>query len=140
MKKKKYLEIDYFDYNLVLSALLNKGSAFTEKERDDFNLHGLIPPQIGSMQQQLNRSYKAFSNKHSNIEKYIYLRDLQDSNETLFLAALTKRSINSSYLLPRILLCFQPRYKGSFKRSSLSVPASSKTGSVDLGWIPEQAV
>lgn len=84
MSEDKFLEIDYSDYNLVLSALLNKGTAFTEKERDDFHLHGLIPPQIGTMTQQLNRSYQVFTSKHSPIEKYIYLRDLQDSNETLF--------------------------------------------------------
>lgn len=58
--------------------------AFTQKERNEFLLHGLLPPRIATLKQQRERSYLAFKNKPNDLEKYIYLRDLQDSNETLY--------------------------------------------------------
>lgn len=84
MKKKKHLSVEVEHYNLILSPLLNKGTAFTEKERDTFKLHGLLPPYIGNLTHQKKRSYEVFKTKSTDQEKYIYLRDLQDSNETLF--------------------------------------------------------
>ncbi len=84
MKKKKYISVELEHYSLMLSSILNKGTAFSEKERHTFKLHGLLPPYIGNLTQQKKRSYEAFQAKATNLEKYIYLRDLQDSNETLF--------------------------------------------------------
>lgn len=81
---KPYLEVDLTDYALITNPLLNKGMAFTQQEREEFNLLGLLPSQETTLATQLARSYEAFRNKSSNLEKYIYLRDLQDSNETLF--------------------------------------------------------
>lgn len=88
MTEKKYVEVSMTDYQLVSSALLNKGMGFTKKERDDFGLHGLIPPTIATLEQQKKRAYEAFCSKSSPLERYIYLRDLQDSNETLYFAVL----------------------------------------------------
>ncbi len=62
--------------------------AFTQKERNEFLLHGLLPPRIATLKQQRERSYLAFKNKPNDLEKYIYLRDLQDSNETLYYSLL----------------------------------------------------
>lgn len=69
---------------LLRDPLLNKGTAFTLKERHALDLNGLLPPHIETMEEQLIRCYEAFSEKDSNIEKHIYLRALQDHNETLF--------------------------------------------------------
>jgi malate dehydrogenase (oxaloacetate-decarboxylating) len=81
---KPYLKVYISDYALLSHPLLNKGMAFTREEREAFGLIGLIPPHQSTMQIQLQRSYQAFKSKPSDIEKYIYLRDLQDSNEVLF--------------------------------------------------------
>lgn len=83
-----YIEVNVTDYSLLLNPLLNKGTAFTAEERAEFNLFGLLPPERSTMVQQQIRSYEAFKNKHTPLEKYIYLRDLQDSNETLYYALL----------------------------------------------------
>lgn len=79
-----YLKVKLTDFALITNSLLNKGMAFTEKEREDFSLLGLIPPYESDLASQRSRSYFAFQSKGSDLDKYIYLRDLQDSNETLF--------------------------------------------------------
>ncbi len=78
------LETDCTDYELLTNSLLNKGMAFSEKERELFSLHGLLPPEIATIQEQKARSYNALQSKTTVLEKYNYLRELQDSNETLF--------------------------------------------------------
>ena len=96
---KQILETALIDYDLITNPLLNKGMAFTPEERDAFGLHGLLPPQISTLEQQLDRSYKIFQNKATDLEKHIYLRDIQDSNETLFYYFITK---HITELLPYI--------------------------------------
>lgn len=68
----------------VEDPLLNKGTAFTEKERLEFDLMGLLPPHIDTLEEQASRAYEAFCSKDTDLEKHIYLRQLQDENETLF--------------------------------------------------------
>src|SRR5215475_10674956 len=63
---------------------LNKGTAFTEEERSTFGLHGLLPPQVESLDQQVVRAYEAYKRKDDDLERHIYLRALQDTNEVLF--------------------------------------------------------
>jgi len=63
---------------------LNKGTAFTEEERTKFGLHGLLPPQVETLEQQVARAYEAFKKKDDDLERHIYLRGLQDTNEVLF--------------------------------------------------------
>lgn len=70
--------------DLIRNPLLNKGTAFTAKERDLFELNGLLPPRTESIENQVSRCYEAFSVKPNLLEKHIYLRALQDRNETLF--------------------------------------------------------
>ncbi|STX50594.1 malate dehydrogenase [Legionella busanensis] len=86
--KKNVEEISVTDFNLILNPILNKGSAFTYEEREEFNLFGLLPPEVSTMEQQRARSYEAFRSRKTDLEKYIYLRDLQDSNETLYYSLL----------------------------------------------------
>ena len=63
---------------------LNKGTAFTEEERDRLQLRGLLPPRVLTVQQQLEKIGESFRHKSSDLEKYIYLISLQDRNERLF--------------------------------------------------------
>ena len=63
---------------------LNKGTAFTEEERTSLGLHGLLPPHIESLDEQVVRAYGAYKRKDDDLERHIYLRALQDTNEVLF--------------------------------------------------------
>lgn len=90
---RKYLEIEQTGFNLIRNPLLNKGSAFPENERKALNLQGLLPPAVSTIELQKTRSYKVFSSKATELEKYIYLRELQDSNETLFYSLMTEHIV-----------------------------------------------
>jgi malate dehydrogenase (oxaloacetate-decarboxylating) len=71
-------------YDLLNNPRLNKGTAFTEEERDAFGLHGLLPPHQGTMEEQVDRREKSLKRLATNFDKYSFMRDLQDINETLF--------------------------------------------------------
>jgi malate dehydrogenase (oxaloacetate-decarboxylating) len=70
--------------DLLDTPLLNKGTAFTEEERTQFGLHGLLPPQVEMLEEQVARAYEAYQRKDDDLERHIYLRALQDNNEVLF--------------------------------------------------------
>ena len=84
------LETGLSGFDLINFPMLNKGTAFTETERTDFALHGLIPPHVGDLEDQAARRLKALRDFRTNFERYAYLRDLQDTNETLFYAMLVR--------------------------------------------------
>jgi len=69
---------------LLTNSLLNKGTAFTERERDAMSLRGLLPPRVFTIEEQLHRVYGNFRRKPDALEKYIFLTTLQNRNETLF--------------------------------------------------------
>ena len=69
---------------LIHSPILNKGTVFSETDREQFQLEGLLPPHVDSVEEQLNRCYQSLLAKPSDLDKYIFLRQLQDQNETLF--------------------------------------------------------
>lgn len=69
---------------LLSDPILNKGSSFSEKERQLFNLEGLLPPVISTIQQQLERRWVNFQSCKDDLSKYNFLTDLQNRNETLF--------------------------------------------------------
>jgi malate dehydrogenase (oxaloacetate-decarboxylating) len=71
-------------FDLLLNARLNKGTAFTEEERDAFALHGLLPPAVGTIEEQRERRKLALDHRDTPFGKYNLMRDLQDTNETLF--------------------------------------------------------
>ena len=77
-------------YELLNDPLLNKGTAFTEAERDAFELHGLLPPHVATLDYQVQRRLDAFRKLGGDMQKYVFLRGLQDTNETLFYALLTQ--------------------------------------------------
>ncbi|HXG94596.1 MAG TPA: NAD-dependent malic enzyme [Blastocatellia bacterium] len=78
------IEISLSGQALLDNALLNKGSAFTENERREFGLFGLLPPHASTMDEQLLRTYENYKLKESDLERYVFLTSLQDRNETLF--------------------------------------------------------
>lgn len=69
---------------LLADPLLNKGTAFTERERDALGLRGLLPPRVFTLEEQVQRSLGAIRRKPDALEKYIYLTNLQNRNEVLF--------------------------------------------------------
>ncbi len=69
---------------LLADPLLNKGTAFTERERDVLGLRGLLPPRVFTLEEQVHRTLAAVRRKQDAIEKYIYLTNLQNRNEVLF--------------------------------------------------------
>jgi malate dehydrogenase (oxaloacetate-decarboxylating) len=76
-------------FSLLNNPRLNKGTVFTEQERDTFSLHGLLPPHIGTLEDQMQRRKKVLDSHANGFDKYSYTRDIQDTNETLFYALLT---------------------------------------------------
>lgn len=70
--------------DLLHDPVLNKGTAFTEEERDALGLRGLMPPHVHSMDEQVGRVLNTFHAKPDSLEKHIHMIALQDRNETLF--------------------------------------------------------
>ncbi|MBX3708183.1 MAG: NAD-dependent malic enzyme [Gammaproteobacteria bacterium] len=70
--------------DLLSTPKLNKGCAFTLEERETFNLTGLLPPLVETLEQQVARMYIQYQEQHTNLGKNIYLNALHDYNETLF--------------------------------------------------------
>jgi malate dehydrogenase (oxaloacetate-decarboxylating) len=85
----RIIETALSGYELLNDPLLNKGTAFTDDERDRFDLHGLLPPYVTTLDLQVERRLDAFRGPGSDLQKYIFLRGTQDTNETLFYALLT---------------------------------------------------
>ncbi|PTB31359.1 NAD-dependent malic enzyme [Photobacterium phosphoreum] len=81
---KRPLYIPYAGPILLETPLLNKGSAFSVEERMFFNLEGLLPEAIESIEEQTERAYQQYQKFDNDMDKHIYLRNIQDTNETLF--------------------------------------------------------
>lgn len=66
------------------TPLLNKGIAFSEQEREDLHLRGLLPPGVVNLADQLKWAYSAYQRKSHPVDRHLFLRNLQDNNEVLF--------------------------------------------------------
>jgi len=95
----KSVQIALTGYDLINSPRLNKGTAFSDHERDLFELHGLLPPHVGTLDEQVDRRMNALEQESTPFTKYSFLRDLQDTNETLFYALLVR---NIEKMLPLV--------------------------------------
>lgn len=88
MVDEKKLKLDHeivqTGVDLLHNPVMNKGTAFSEVERDQLGLRGLLPPRIFSHEEQVKRVLGNVRRKSSDFEKYLYMTDLQDRNETLF--------------------------------------------------------
>src|ERR1700752_3717320 len=94
-----FVETELEGTALLTNPMLNKGTAFTNEERSAFALHGLLPPHIGSLEDQKARRLRAIRGQASNLDRYNALRGLQDANETLFYALLVQ---NLEEMLPLV--------------------------------------
>ena len=93
------LQVSLSGFDLINSPRFNKGTAFSDEERDAFDLHGLLPPHVGNLEEQLKRRVQALQAQPTPFAKYSFLRDLEDTNETLFYALLTG---NVEQMLPLV--------------------------------------
>ncbi|EMM0380493.1 NAD-dependent malic enzyme [Pluralibacter gergoviae] len=84
LKKNRSLYIPYAGPVLLEFPLLNKGSAFSMEERRSFNLLGLLPEVVETIEEQAERAWIQYQGFKTEIDKHIYLRNIQDTNETLF--------------------------------------------------------
>ncbi len=69
--------------SLINNALLNNGTAFSKAERSDFNLDGLLPDRIETLEEQVLRVKLQLERFKTNEARHVFLRNLQDANETL---------------------------------------------------------
>jgi malate dehydrogenase (oxaloacetate-decarboxylating) len=69
---------------LLFDALMTKGTAFSTAERRKYGLLGLLPTVVKTLEQQTDHSWHEFSTRREGLDQHIYLRALQDRNETLF--------------------------------------------------------
>ena len=81
---QRYLAVSEKGAAVLGHSFTNKGTAFTERERDDLELNGLLPPRVFTITMQVKRVYEAYQAKPTPLEKFIYLTSLLDRNETLF--------------------------------------------------------
>lgn len=95
--KPQFVETSLTGLGLLGTPIFNKGTAFPASERDEFSLHGLLPPHIGTLDEQVERRLRAFRAMPDDFAKYTFMRDLQDLNETLFYALITR---NIEEMLP----------------------------------------
>jgi malate dehydrogenase (oxaloacetate-decarboxylating) len=98
-RRQKTFRVSLSGYDLINSSLLNKGTAFSDHERDIFHLHGLLPPHVGTLEEQVDRRMRALAEEPTAFTRYSFLRDLQDANETLFFALLVR---NVEHMLPLV--------------------------------------
>ena len=75
-------------WHLLTNPRLNKGSAFTAQERDDLGIEGLLPPHIATLEEHMQGVHQSFLGQADALNQHVYLRSLQDRNETLFYATL----------------------------------------------------
>ena len=75
-------------YDLLRDPHLNKGTAFTESERREYRLEGLLPPAVTNIDMQIARRHAEIADLDNDLLKYLVLSDLQSRNETLFYAVL----------------------------------------------------
>ncbi len=80
----KYIKTDLKGIQLLQSAQLNKGTAFSDAEREKFALKGLLPPVVETIEDQVRRAYYQYSLQPNDLQKNIFLNNLYNTNETLF--------------------------------------------------------
>ncbi len=88
--EQKVVHIKKRGLDLIRDPMLNKGTAFSEKERDEFNLYGLVPPHVSTFEEQIKRVTENYRRKDTDLGKYIFLEALHDRNEILYYALLLR--------------------------------------------------
>ncbi|KRX83932.1 NADP-dependent malic enzyme, mitochondrial, partial [Trichinella sp. T6] len=80
----QYTDCRVRGWEVLHNPRTNKGIAFTIKERHILGIHGLLPPNVLTAEQQVQRILKNLDNESSDLRRYVALNDLQDRNEKLF--------------------------------------------------------
>lgn len=96
---REYMEVYLDGIALLRLVLTNKGTAFSQEERVSLGLDGLLPPQVNTLEQQIERVYRGFQRETTDLAKFQFLRALQERSELLFYALLEK---NLEEMLPII--------------------------------------
>lgn len=86
MKNSEKVSLSVRGQELLENPLLNKGTAFTNAERDAFGLHGLLPDHVETLDEQVARAIERVRACANNLDRHMYLRNVQDTNETLYYA------------------------------------------------------
>jgi malate dehydrogenase (oxaloacetate-decarboxylating) len=84
MSNSEIIKISARGIAVLNNPLINKGTAFTQNERDELQLNGLLPIHVSSVEEQIQRNYESFSRKRTPIGKYEFLLGLSSRNELLF--------------------------------------------------------
>lgn len=108
-----HIETPLTGYDLLSTAKLNKGCAFSYEERKLFNLGGLLPHQVETLEQQVARMYAQYNEHSNNLGKNIYLNVLHDYNQTLFY------KLVSQYLEEMLPILYTPTVAEAVVRFSL---------------------
>jgi len=96
---QKYMAVSQKGMAVLLDPLTNKGTAFTNRERDELDLHGLMPPIVSTMRQQLDRTYENFEAKTTNLERFT----LNRLRATIYKqTAVRARDVSAEFRLPRL--------------------------------------
>ncbi|MBL8754155.1 MAG: NAD-dependent malic enzyme [Planctomycetes bacterium] len=88
---ERYLAVQCRGRDLLFDPLTNKGTGFSLAERDELGLHGLLPPKVADLDEQLRRAYGNHTATQTPLERYVHLSWLQDRNEVLFFRLLHER-------------------------------------------------
>lgn len=110
-----YIECPLAGYALLNNPKLNKGAAFTQQEREQFDLLGTLPQHIETLQQQCDRMYQQYQEKSSDLQKNIFLNSLHDVNETLFY------QLVSQHLKEMLPIIYTPTVGDAVERFSLEL-------------------
>ncbi|KAF7122157.1 hypothetical protein CNMCM5793_000113 [Aspergillus hiratsukae] len=78
------LECPYEGMSLIHNAIFNKGSAFTQEERKNFKLHGLVPPNVQTLEEQVHRAYEQYSSRADDLAKNTFMASMKMQNEVLY--------------------------------------------------------
>ncbi|MDR6218889.1 NAD-dependent malic enzyme [Deinococcus soli (ex Cha et al. 2016)] len=87
---QRHLHVNLTGFALLRLPLLNKSTAFTHEERRALGLIGLLPPHVSTLDEQIERTWRRYVLQGNDLEKHIFLRNLQDRNEVLFYALVTR--------------------------------------------------
>lgn len=66
------------------TAMFNKGSAHSSKEREEFGLHGFLPPNVQTLEEQVERAYDQYSSRRDALAKNTFMTSMYEQNEVLY--------------------------------------------------------
>ncbi|MES5943353.1 MULTISPECIES: oxaloacetate-decarboxylating malate dehydrogenase [unclassified Bacillus cereus group] len=133
------LETTLRGVEVLSTPLLNKGVAFTQEEREELGLKGLLPPAVLTLEEQARRAYEQFCSQPDDLLKNVYLTALHDRNEVLFYRILTNhlREMLPIVYTPTVGVAIQ-RYSHEYRKPrgvylSINDPAGIEEAFANIG-------